>query len=88
MCRSIKPLFNFNPPATDDELHAAALQFVRKISGMQQPSHANEAAFTEATDAITAAAKALIASLSTTARAKTHEEEAAKARARWAQRQM
>ncbi len=86
MCRSIKPLFNFEPPVTDDEIHAAALQFVRKISGFARPSKANEAAFLAAVDEIAAVSRHLLSSLETSAPAKDRAEEAAKARARSAQR--
>lgn len=82
MCRNIKPLFNFEPPATDDELRAASVQFVRKISGFNQPSKANEAAFLAAIDAITAASRQLLGALETTASPKDRATEAAKARAR------
>ena len=86
MCRNIRPLFNFEPPATDDEVRAASLQFVRKLSGFQKPSKVNEAAFNEAVDRIAAAAADLLASLETNAPPKDREEEATKARARSAQR--
>ncbi|NLX09604.1 MAG: DUF2277 domain-containing protein [Chloroflexi bacterium] len=86
MCRNIKPLFNFEPPANDDEIRAAALQFVRKISGFNKPSKANEAAFEAAVDAIAAVSRHLLASLETNAPPKNREIEAAKARARAAQR--
>lgn len=86
MCRSIKPLFNFEPPATEDEIHAAALQFVRKISGFDRPSKANEAAFLAAVEAITADARQLLGELQTSAQPKDRAEEAVKARARSAQR--
>ena len=86
MCRNIRPLFNFEPPATDDEIRSASLQFVRKLSGFQKPSKANEAAFDAAVDRIAAAAADLLASLETNAPPKDREEEAAKARARSAQR--
>jgi len=86
MCRNIRPLFNFEPPATDAEIHAASLQFVRKISGYTKPSQANEAAFHEAVDEIAAVAARLLASLETTAAPKNREEEAIKAKARSAQR--
>jgi hypothetical protein len=86
MCRNIKPLFNFEPPVTDDEVHAAALQFVRKISGFNKPSQANQAAFDAAVEAIALASRQLLASLETTAPKKDRAEEAAKARARSAQR--
>jgi len=86
MCRSIKPLFNFDPPATEQEVHDAALQFVRKLSGYHHPSQANEAAFHKAVDEITVAARTLLASLHTQAHPKNREEEAEKARARAAKR--
>ena len=86
MCRNIKPLFNFEPPATDDEIRNAALQFVRKISGTTRPSHKNEAAFDHAVDHITAAARELLDSMETTAHPRNREEEAAKAKARSALR--
>lgn len=86
MCRSIKPLYNFEPPVTADEIHAAALQYVRKISGFAKPSRANEAAFHTAVDAIAAASRELLLSLETNAPPKDRAEEAAKARARAAQR--
>jgi len=82
MCRSIRPLFNFDPPATEEEIRAAALQFVRKISGFTKPSRANEQVFNEAVDEISAASARLVFALSTTAAAKNREEEAARARAR------
>lgn len=74
MCRNIKPLFNFQPPATDDDMRASALQFVRKVSGFTKPSKANEEAFNEAVDEVTAAAAKLIQSLATTAPPKDREE--------------
>jgi hypothetical protein len=86
MCRNIKPLFNFEPPATDDEVRAAALQFVRKLTGFNAPSKANEAAFQAAVDEIAASARALLVSLETNAPPKNREEESAKARARSARR--
>ena len=86
MCRNIRPLFNFDPPASDDEIQAAALQFVRKISGFNQPSRSNETAFLTAIDAITAASRQLLNALETTAQPKDRATEAAKARARSAQR--
>ncbi|HUS14724.1 MAG TPA: DUF2277 domain-containing protein [Chloroflexia bacterium] len=86
MCRNIRPLFNFAPPATEDEIQAAALQFVRKISGFQQPSRANEAAFNAAVDEIAAAAARLIGALESPAAPKDREVAAARARARSAQR--
>jgi hypothetical protein len=82
MCRNIRTLFNFEPPATDEEIHASALQFVRKLSGFAKPSRANEAAFDRAIDEVTAAARRLLASLETASPAKNREEEAAKARER------
>ena len=86
MCRSIKTLFNFEPPVTDDEVRAAALQFVRKLSGFAKPSKANEAAFVAAVDDIAAIAARLLAALETGAPARSREEEAVKARVRAAQR--
>jgi hypothetical protein len=82
MCRNIKTLFNFAPPVTDDEIRAASLQFVRKISGFNKPSKANEDAFLAAIDEVAAASTRLLRSLETTAPPKSREEEAAKARAR------
>ena len=86
MCRSIRTLFNFEPPATEEEMRAASLQFVRKISGFARPSKANEAAFDRAVEDVTAAARALIESLVTTADPRDREIEAARARARSAAR--
>jgi hypothetical protein len=86
MCRNIKTLFNFDPPVTDGEIHAASLQFVRKLSGFNKPSKANEAAFASAVDEIAAVAHKLLHSLETNAPPRNREEEAAKARARSAQR--
>jgi hypothetical protein len=86
MCRNIKPLFNFEPPVTEDEIRAAALQFARKVSGFNTPSKANEAAFLIAVDEIAAASRRLLSSLETNAPPKNREEEAAKARARAAGR--
>ena len=86
MCRNIKPLFNFAPPATDDEIRAASLQFVRKVSGFTRPSKANEAAFDAAVDQIAAIAANLLRSLETNAPPKDRIEEAARARARSAAR--
>ena len=86
MCRNIKPLFNFEPPVTDDEIYAASLQFVRKISGFTKPSKANEAAFLAAVDEVAAASRRLLASLETNAAPKDRAEVAAKARVRAAQR--
>ena len=78
MCRNIKTLANFAPPATDDEIRASALQFVRKLSGSNRPSRANDAAFNRAVDEVTAVAQRLIASLTTTAPPRNREEEARK----------
>lgn len=86
MCRNIKTLFNFDPPVTDDEIHAASVQFVRKLSGFNKPSKANEAAFLAAIDEVAAISKKLLNSLETNAPPRNREEEAAKARARAAQR--
>ncbi len=86
MCRNIRTLYNFDPPATDEEVRAAALQYVRKISGFNRPSLANEEAFALAVDAVAAASSTLLAELRTTAPPKDREVEAAKARARAAQR--
>ena len=86
MCRNIRTLANFDPPATDDELRASALQFVRKLSGTTRPSRANEAAFELAVDDVTTAARKLVASLRTNAAPRTREEEARKARERTRQR--
>ncbi len=82
MCRNIKILFNFKPPATDDEVRAAALQFVRKITGFNKPSQANEASFLAAVEEITMVARRVLYSLETNAPPKNREEEAAKAKAR------
>lgn len=82
MCRNIKTLFNFDPPASDDEIYAAALQFVRKVSGFNKPSKANEAAFLAAVDAVAAVATHLLKSLETNAPPKDRDVEAARARAR------
>jgi len=86
MCRSIKTLHNFKPPATDEEIRASALQFVRKLSGFTRPSNANRAAFDEAVKRVTAAAHELLESLVTTAPPRDREIEAAKAKARSAER--
>ncbi len=86
MCRNIRTLHNFEPPATEDEVRAAALQYVRKISGSTKPSKANEAAFERAVEAVTAASAELLSALVTTAPPKDREAEAAKAKARSAQR--
>jgi hypothetical protein len=82
MCRNIRTLFNFEPPATEEEIRAASLQFVRKLSGFTKPSQANEAAFTQAVDDVAAAARVLIESLSTIARPRDREVEADKTRER------
>lgn len=82
MCRNIRTLANFEPPATDEEIRASALQFVRKLSGTARPSRANEDAFDEAVDAVTAAARKLITSLTTTAAPRNREEENRKAQER------
>jgi hypothetical protein len=82
MCRNIKTLANFEPPATDDEIRASALQFVRKLSGTSKPSKANEAAFNEAVDEVTAAARKLVLSIQTNAPPRNREEEAGKAKER------
>lgn len=86
MCRSIKPLFNFDPPATDEEVRAASLQFVRKISGFTKPSQANEAAFLSAIDRVALVARELVDSLETKAQPRDRDVEAAKARERAAKR--
>ena len=86
MCRNIRPLHNFEPPATETEVHDAALQFVRKVSGSTKPSQANAEAFDEAVEAIAAATQRLLGELVTNAPPKDREVEAAKARARSAQR--
>ena len=86
MCRNIRTLYNFDPPATEEEVRAAALQYVRKISGFNKPSRANEEAFARAVDAVDAASTELLDALHTTAPAKDRDVEAAKARARAAQR--
>ena len=86
MCRNIKPLFNFDPPVTDDEVRAASLQFVRKISGFTKPSKTNEAAFEQAIEEVAAAARRLMDSLVTTAPARDREIEAARAKARAVER--
>jgi hypothetical protein len=87
MCRNIHTLYNFEPPATREEVRDAALQYVRKISGFTKPSHANAAAFERAVDAVASASERLLAELVTAAPPKNREVEAAKARARWEQRQ-
>ncbi len=87
MCRNIRVLYNFEPPADADEVRAAALQYVRKVSGSTKPSRANEAAFGRAVDAVAAATAELLGELTTTAPARNREAEAEKARERWRQRQ-
>ena len=82
MCRNIRTLFNFDPPVTDDEVRAASLQFVRKLSGFNAPSKANEAAFNRAVDDVAAVARHLLDSLETSAPPRNRDDEAAKARAR------
>lgn len=86
MCRNIKTLFNFDPPATEGEIRAAALQFVRKLSGFHEPSKVNEVAFTEAIEEVAAVAQKMLGALTTQAEPHNREVEAAKARARAAQR--
>jgi hypothetical protein len=86
MCRNIRPLFNFDPPVTNDEIRAASLQFVRKISGFNKPSKANEACFESAVNEVAKISARLVRSLETTAPPKNREEEAAKAKARAAER--
>ena len=86
MCRNIRTLYNFDPPATTEEIHSAALQYVRKISGFNKPSRANEAAFEEAVAAVTQISSELLGRLSTTAAPRDREAEATKAKARAAQR--
>ncbi len=86
MCRNIKTLFNFDPPVTDDEIRAASLQFVRKISGFNKPSKANERLFEAAVDEIAGVSARFLYALETNARPKNREEEAAKAKARAAER--
>ncbi len=82
MCRNIKTLYNFEPPATQEEIHAAALQYVRKVSGFHQPSQANAAAFDDAIEAVTRATGTLLAALETSAGPRSREVEAARAHAR------
>jgi hypothetical protein len=86
MCRNIRTLFNFEPPATEDEIHAASLQFVRKISGFSKPSRANESAFNAAVDDIASISRRLLLALDSPATPKNRQDEAAKAKARAAQR--
>jgi hypothetical protein len=87
MCRNIQTLYNFEPPATEEEVRAAALQYVRKISGFTKPSQANAEAFERAVDAVAAASQQLLGELVTSAAPRDREREAAKRRARWEQRQ-
>lgn len=86
MCRNIRTLYNFDPPATEEEIRAASLQYVRKVSGFSKPSHANEAAFARAVDAVALASSQLLAELRTAAPPKDREVERAKAQARAAER--
>jgi hypothetical protein len=86
MCRNIKTLFNFDPPATEDEIEGASLQFVRKISGFNKPSRTNQAAFDEAVEAVSKVAQELLTSLTTTASPRNRDVEVAKGRARAAKR--
>jgi hypothetical protein len=86
VCRNIKTLFNFEPPVTDEEIRAASLQFVRKLSGFNKPSKANEAAFLAAIDQVAGVSRNLLGALETNAPPRSREDEAAKARARAAQR--
>ncbi len=86
MCRNIRTLFNFNPPATEEEIRASALQFVRKLSGFSRPSKANEAAFERAVEEVSDSARRLLVSLATNGQPRNREEEARKARARSAER--
>jgi len=86
MCRNIRTLFNFEPPVTDEEIRAASLQFVRKVSGFNKPSKVNEAAFLAAVDEVAAVSRSLLTSLETNAPPRNRAEEAARARARAAQR--
>ena len=86
MCRNIRPLFNFEPPASEEEIRASALQFVRKVSGFAKPSHGNSEAFDRAVDEVAASARALIGALITTAETRDREIEAQRARARTALR--
>jgi hypothetical protein len=87
MCRNIHTLYNFDPPATEEEVRSAALQYVRKISGFNKPSRANADAFERAVDAVAAATAQLLGELVTSASPKDHDLEAARKRARWAERQ-
>jgi hypothetical protein len=88
MCRNIRTLFNFEPPATDDEIRASSLQFVRKLSGFTRPSKANEAAFAQAIEDVSAAARRLVDSLTTSATPRDREEVARRAKAKAAERYM
>ena len=87
MCRNIRALYNFEPPADEEEVRAAALQYVRKVSGSTKPSRANEAAFEQAVDAVAEATTLLLGKLTTTAAPRNREREAEKARERWRRRQ-
>lgn len=87
MCRNIRPLFNFEPPASDAEMRDAALQYVRKVSGMNAPSKANQDAFDRAVEEVAAATRRLVGELETAAPPKDRDEERAKARVRWEQRE-
>ena len=87
MCRNIKALYNFDPPATEEEIRASALQYVRKVSGFNKPSAANAEAFERAVDAVTAASSVLLGELTTSAAPKDREAEEAKRRERWEKRQ-
>jgi hypothetical protein len=87
MCRNIRTLYNFDPPASDDEVRAAAVQYVRKVSGFNKPSEANAEAFDDAVDAVAAVTATLLGRLTTAAPPKDRDAEAAKARARWEKRQ-
>jgi hypothetical protein len=86
MCRNIRTLFNFEPPATDEEVRSASLQFVRKVSGFNTPSHVNEAAFNRAVEEVTGVARRLVDDLVTTSPPRNREQVSARARARYAQR--
>lgn len=88
MCRNIRLLFNFEPPATDDEIRAAALQYVRKVSGMNEPSEANRAAFERAVEAVSALTNDLVASLETRSPPRSREEEASRAKERGRKREL
>lgn len=86
MCRNIRVLYNFQPPTTEDEIHAASLQYVRKVSGLQRPSQADQAAFESAVDAVARATAALLHELNAKAPVRTREGEKEKAKAKWAKR--